>query len=106
MRKLYKRAVKPPMYPPTVSPHARANRMHKRYVHTMHTGKCGAIRYASMEDYHSTPRKIGKDGNSLKVTLDRELLAELDLERGDRLVQSVENGRLVMQKAEWTVSDG
>jgi antitoxin component of MazEF toxin-antitoxin module len=54
---------------------------------------------------HSTPRKIGKDGNSLKVTLDRELLAELDLERGDRLVQSIEDGRLVMQQAEWQVSD-
>jgi len=79
--------------------------MHKPYVHTVHTGECGAIRTASMTDATSTPRKIGKDGNSLKVTLDRELLAELDLERGDRLVQSVEDGRLVMQKAEWTVSD-
>jgi len=79
--------------------------MHNTYVHTVHTGECGAIRTASMVDYNSTPRKIGKDGNSLKVTLDRELLAELDLERGDRLVQSIEDGRLVMQKAEWTVSD-
>jgi hypothetical protein len=79
--------------------------MHKPYVCTVHTWVCGAIRTYCMTADHSTPRKIGKDGNSLKVTLDRELLAELDLERGDRLVQSVEDGRLVMQKAEWTVSD-
>jgi len=79
--------------------------MHSTYVCTVHTGECGAIRTASMTADYSTPRKIGKDGNSLKVTLDRELLAELDLERGDRLVQSIEDGQLVMQKAEWTVSD-
>jgi len=105
MRSLHLKAVNPPRYPPTVSPHARANCMHKPYVHTVHTWVCGAIRNASMADTTSTPRKIGKDGNSLKVTLDRELLDVLDLERGDRLVQSVEDNKLVMQKAEWTVSD-
>jgi len=49
---------------------------------------------------HSSPRKIGKSGNSLRTNLDPDLLEELGWEQGDLVVQSIEDGTLVLERAE------
>lgn len=49
---------------------------------------------------HSSPRKISKAGNSLRTNLDPDLLDTLGWDQGDLVVQSIDDGRLVLERAE------
>lgn len=50
----------------------------------------------------SNPRKIVQTGSSLAVTIPPEVLDEMGLEQGDRVVIEADTEQAVVEAVEWT----
>jgi antitoxin component of MazEF toxin-antitoxin module len=50
----------------------------------------------------TNPRKIVQTGSSLAVTIPPEVLDEMDLEKGDRVVIEADTEQAVLEAVEWT----
>jgi len=53
----------------------------------------------------SNPRKLYQSGGAIVVSIPSEIMTELGVEKGDRVVLEADSGSGTIQPVEWTVSD-
>lgn len=51
----------------------------------------------------SNPRKLYQSGNAIVVSLPQTVLSEADMEQGDRVVLTAEEGEITAEAVQWQV---